>query len=69
MLPTMLWTVWLGAEYLAELGSNDANNIVDCVVGADHRWMLLLYSPVHEPLQKSKIIDVQCKKKLDERSF
>jgi hypothetical protein len=24
---------------------------VDCVVGADHSWMLLLYSPIHEPLQ------------------
>ncbi len=36
MMPTMLCTVWLGAEYLAELGSNDANNVVDSVVGAEY---------------------------------
>jgi hypothetical protein len=36
MMPTMLWIVWLGAEYLAELGSNDVNNVVDSVVGAEY---------------------------------
>ncbi len=35
MMPTMLCTVWLGADYLAELSSNDANNVVDSVVVAE----------------------------------
>jgi hypothetical protein len=36
MMPTELCTVWDGAEYLTELGSNDANNVVDSVVGAEY---------------------------------
>ncbi len=36
MMPTMLCTVWLGADYLTELSSNDANNVVDSVVGAEY---------------------------------
>ncbi len=37
MMPTMLWTVGLGTEYLAELGSNDANNAVYSVVSAEYQ--------------------------------